>query len=161
MVWSVLFCVTRLDFLKSHFKGPKYTISKSSFARKSQMWWYGRGNCVGTAGNSGGSWPPAFPIASSMSSIKSFVSLKRSFNEKQIFFFQKFIRKNRSIRKKLSFFSRLFVRFLYYSWFGGAWSWCYLFQSWNELKIYSKVFYKLLIKIFHNLRCDLAKQLTN
>ena len=41
----------RLDFLKSDFKGPKYTILKSSFARKSQMWWYGRGN-------SGGSWLP-------------------------------------------------------------------------------------------------------
>jgi len=30
----MLVCVTRLDFLKSHFKGPKYTIKKSSFARK-------------------------------------------------------------------------------------------------------------------------------
>ena len=37
MVWVVLFCVTRLDFLKSHFKGSKYTIQKRSFARKSQM----------------------------------------------------------------------------------------------------------------------------
>ena len=26
MVWLVLFCVTQLDLLKSHFKGPKYTI---------------------------------------------------------------------------------------------------------------------------------------
>ena len=26
MIWVVLFCVTRLDFLKSHVKGPKYTI---------------------------------------------------------------------------------------------------------------------------------------
>ena len=38
-----------MKFLKSHFKGPKYTIYQSIFARKSQMWWYGRGN-------SGGSW---------------------------------------------------------------------------------------------------------
>ena len=73
MVWVVLFWVTRLDFLKSHFKGPKYTILKNSFARKSQMWWYGRGNSGGSwlpeekkanmwhgRGNSGGSWPPAF-----------------------------------------------------------------------------------------------------
>ena len=61
-------------FLKSHFKGPKYSISKSSFAWKIQMWWYGRGNCGGSwlpeekkanmwygRGNKGGSWPPAFP----------------------------------------------------------------------------------------------------
>ena len=47
----MLFCVTRLDFLKSHFTGSKYTISKSSFARKRQMSWYGREN-------SGGSWLP-------------------------------------------------------------------------------------------------------
>jgi len=26
MGWVVVFCVTRLDFLKSHLKGPKYTI---------------------------------------------------------------------------------------------------------------------------------------
>ena len=26
IVWVVLLCVTRLDFLKSHFKGPKNTI---------------------------------------------------------------------------------------------------------------------------------------
>jgi len=26
MVWVVLYCLTQLDFLKSHFKGPKYTI---------------------------------------------------------------------------------------------------------------------------------------
>ena len=64
MVWVVLFCVTRLDFWKS----------KSSFARKSQMWWFGRGNSGGSwlpeekkanmwpgRGNSCGSWPPAFP----------------------------------------------------------------------------------------------------
>ena len=43
--------MTRLDFLKSHFKGPKYTILKSSFAQKSQMWWY-------ETENSGGSWLP-------------------------------------------------------------------------------------------------------
>ena len=74
MVLVVLFCVTWLDFLKSHFKGPKYTISKSSFAQKSQMWWYGSGNSGGSwlseekkanmwngRGNTGGSWPPAFP----------------------------------------------------------------------------------------------------
>ena len=47
MVLVVLFCVTWLDFLKSHFKGPKYTISKSSFAQKSQMWWYESGNSGG------------------------------------------------------------------------------------------------------------------
>ena len=47
MVLVVLFCVAWLDFLKSHFKGPKYTISKSSFAQKSQMWWYESGNSGG------------------------------------------------------------------------------------------------------------------
>ena len=36
-------------FLKSNFKGPK--CNKSSFSRKKQMWWRGRGNC-------GGSWLP-------------------------------------------------------------------------------------------------------
>ena len=73
MVWVVLFCVTRLDFLKSHFKGSKYTIQKRSFARKSQMRWYERGNSGGSwlpeekkanmghgRGDSGGSWPLAF-----------------------------------------------------------------------------------------------------
>jgi len=66
--------VTWLDLLKSHFKGPKCTIEKSSFAQKSQMWWYRRGNSGGSwlpeekkanmwpgRRNSGGSWPPAFP----------------------------------------------------------------------------------------------------
>ena len=48
MVWVLLFWVTRLDFLKSHSKGPdKWTIWKYSFARKSQMWWYERGNSGG------------------------------------------------------------------------------------------------------------------
>ena len=67
--------MTRLDFWKSHCKGPKCIIQKSSFARKSQMWWYRRGNSGGSwlleekklicarkgKENSGGSWPPAFP----------------------------------------------------------------------------------------------------
>jgi len=47
---------------------------KSSFAGKSQMWWYGRGNSGDSRlpekkianmrpgrGNSGGSWPSTFP----------------------------------------------------------------------------------------------------
>ena len=42
MVWVVLFCVTRLDFLKSHFKGPKYTIKKVVLP--------GRVKCGGTEG---------------------------------------------------------------------------------------------------------------
>jgi len=49
---------------------------KSSFARKSQMWWSGRGNSGGSwlpeekklicgkKGKRGGSWPPAFPRSS-------------------------------------------------------------------------------------------------
>ena len=37
----MLVCVTRLDVLKSHFKGPKYTISKSL---------PGRVKCGGTEG---------------------------------------------------------------------------------------------------------------
>ena len=78
-VWVVLLCVTRLDFLKSHFKGPKYAILKSSFARKSKMWWYGMGNSGGSwlreekkanmwheRVNSGGSWPPVFPRSCTM-----------------------------------------------------------------------------------------------
>ena len=74
----MLFFVTRLDFLKSHLKGPKYAILKSSFARKSQMWWNGRENSGGSwlpeekkanmwhgRGNSGGLWPPTSPRSSS------------------------------------------------------------------------------------------------
>ena len=71
MVWVVLFCVMWLDFLKSHYKGPKHTIYKVSFSRKSQEilvahgcrkrkkanMWHGRGN-------SGGAWPTAFPRSS-------------------------------------------------------------------------------------------------
>ena len=77
------------------------------------MWWYGRGNCVGTAGKSGGSWPPAFPIASSMSSIKSFVSLKRSLNEKQIFFFKSSFEKiGRSVKNYRFFQDYLFVSYI-------------------------------------------------
>ena len=77
------------------------------------MWWYGRGNCVGTTGNSGGSWPPAFPIASSMSSIKSFVSLKRSLNEKQIFFFKSSFEKiGRSVKNYRFFQDYLFVSYI-------------------------------------------------
>ena len=91
MVWVVLFCVTRLDFLKSHYKGPKYTILKSSFARKSQMWWYGRGNIGGSwlpeekktnmwhgRGNSSASWPPAFPRSSLTYFLFQFLSLTYS-----------------------------------------------------------------------------------
>ena len=82
MVWVVLFCVTRLDFLK----GPKYTIWKSSFARKSQMWRYGRENSGGSwlpkekkanrwhrTGNSGALWPPAF-LRSLDSSLRAYTS---------------------------------------------------------------------------------------
>ena len=42
MVWVVLFWVTRLDFLKSHFTGPKYTIEKVVLP--------GRVKCGGTEG---------------------------------------------------------------------------------------------------------------
>ena len=65
--------MTRLDFGKLHFKGPKYIILKSSMARKSRIWWYERGNSGGSwlpeekianmwpgRGNSGRSWPPDF-----------------------------------------------------------------------------------------------------
>ena len=38
----MFFCVTRLDFLKSHFKGPKYTIKKVVLP--------GRVKCGGTEG---------------------------------------------------------------------------------------------------------------
>ena len=41
-------------FLKSHFKGPKYFKKVVLTPRKSRMWWYRKGNSVG-------SWPPAFP----------------------------------------------------------------------------------------------------
>ena len=41
----------RLDFLKSHFKGPKYIPIKKVVLP-------GRVKCGGTEG---GSWPPAFP----------------------------------------------------------------------------------------------------
>ena len=37
-----MYCVTRLDFLKSHFKGPKYTIEKVFLPR--------RVKCGGTEG---------------------------------------------------------------------------------------------------------------
>ena len=42
MVWVVLFWVTRQDFLKSHFTGPKYTIEKVVLP--------GRVKCGGTEG---------------------------------------------------------------------------------------------------------------
>ena len=58
---SCAFLRDAAGFLKSHFKGPKYTIYKSSFAQKGQMWWYGRGN-------SGGSWPPTFPRSHAIAS---------------------------------------------------------------------------------------------
>ena len=89
MVLIVLFCMTRLDILQSHFIGP--TIKKSSFARKSQMRWYGRGNSGGSLlpeekkanmwhgrGNSGGSWPPAFPARAPVrfpSNLSTFLKL--------------------------------------------------------------------------------------
>ena len=82
MVWVVLFLSDAAGFFKSHFKCPKYIILKSSFARTSQMWWYGRGNSGGSwlleekkanmchgSGNSGGSWPPAFPRSFSAASF--------------------------------------------------------------------------------------------
>jgi len=55
-------------------KAQNILFKKSSFARKSPMWWPGRGNSAGSwrpeekkanmwhrRGYSGGSWPSAFP----------------------------------------------------------------------------------------------------
>ena len=64
MVKVALFCVTVAGFLKITLKALNIPFKKGSFARKSQMWWHGRGN-------GGGSWPPTFP--------RSFNVLKRVF----------------------------------------------------------------------------------
>ena len=89
MVCVVLFVCCGWIFENHTLKALNIPFKKSSFARKSQMWWHGRGKSGGSClpedkkanmwygrEKSGGSWAPAFPRSHTYSNmIKSKTSM--------------------------------------------------------------------------------------